>query len=137
MSADIDDIRQVFDPMASVPASFWEAINMGQKDPHILAGVLRTLSREDLVRFDRELRDLATCFCHAPFVPPDFEGNSDWLTSVAQWVISQGPDPFFQVWDNPTLFWQLVEDDSLSTQSSFEGIAYQIWREQYEDEMPM
>src|SRR5262245_7360328 len=111
------DYRSLFNPDEEVPNWFWALIHRGYQDRDSFQRVCQTLSRKKLIDVMRIFDEVSGFFTEAPFRPsPPVRYTLSALEETGYWVISQGKQYFRQIWDNPKLFWELVDQDIASSE---------------------
>ena len=130
---DADDVRKRYDAAKEVSDWFWRVIADARRDSSIFTG----LTDQELINFANEMLDLKTYFSHAPFHPPeDVFVSEDTLDRAGAWVISQGRDYFFGVWNTPTLFWSVITRHEYLQGSNYEFAAFHAWDERHGTDIP-
>ena len=128
-----DDVRDRYDPLASVPDWFWDRIAAIQADP----ALFNRLTDRELIDFANEMLDLKTYFSHAPFHPPEeVYVSEDTLDRAGAWVISQGKAFFGGIWQDPGRFWGILSDHEYLQGHNFEFAAEGVWEQKYGTDIP-
>ncbi|HEX2570471.1 MAG TPA: hypothetical protein VH877_13015 [Polyangia bacterium] len=81
------------------PDSFWELIEKAGRDRHKLRELLLPLSRGELYDFHVLFGRLASMLMGPPYAAPD--ATEDAEEDIAEWVVAQGKDYYFDVYKNP------------------------------------
>lgn len=128
-----DDVRDRYEPLASVPGWFWEQVAAAQAEPELFA----RLTDRELINFANEMLDLKTYFAHHPFHPPeDVYVSENSLDEAGAWVISRGREFFQGVWQEPQRFWRIVQDHQYLEGHNFEFAADRVWADRYGTDIP-
>lgn len=99
MTEEEDDDGELF--LESVPEEFWETVEAAQQDPARLRGLLKQMSRDEIINFVWVYQDAAAQlradhYWH--YVDPDL--SEDGLAELANWVVAQGRDYYGRVWED-------------------------------------
>lgn len=89
-------------PMPDIPDEFWKLIDLARTDYEAFVAALRTMEREDLVRFYWTYEDAAAELKEEPYIDnmsPDI--SEDGIDDVAQWVVAQGKKFYLDVIQEP------------------------------------
>ena len=128
-----DDVRKRYDPTKEVSAWFWRVIADAGRD----SGIFTRLTDEELINFANEMLDLKTYFSHSPFHPPaEILVSEDTLDEAGAWVISQGHDYFYNVWNTPGLFWSVIHRHEYLEGSNYELAAFHAWEQRHGTDIP-
>jgi hypothetical protein len=90
-------------PLNYVPDSFWEAIALAQANQEQFIETLKGMSRDDLLNFIWTFEGVAAEFKYEPYT--DYvsqELSEDGIDDVAMWVVEQGRDYTYTVFDTPS-----------------------------------
>jgi hypothetical protein len=129
----VDDVRDRYDPLASVPDWFWDRITAAQSDPELFV----KLTDGELIDFANEMLDLKTYFSHDPFHPPEEVSVTEkTLDEAGAWVISQGKAFFRSVWQEPRRFWGIMADHEYLRGHNFEFAADRAWEDRHGTDIP-
>lgn len=116
----------------AVPGEFWAIIEDARQDPERFRGILKTMTRDQIVDFYWTYEELAN---HLridrfwPHVDPDL--SEDGLAELANWVVSQGMAYFIQILDHPDLIPKRELDPGLLSE------AVEEFEERFDDDIPM
>ena len=128
-----DDVRDRYDPWASVPDWVWDRIAAAQADPELFD----RLTDRELIDFANEMLGLKTYFAHDPFHPPaEVYVSENTLDRAGAWVISQGKAFFRGVWEEPRRFWDIITDHEYLRGHNFEFAADQVWDDRHGTDIP-
>ncbi|WP_308367694.1 MULTISPECIES: DUF4240 domain-containing protein [unclassified Microbulbifer] len=90
-------------PLDDIPDSFWQTIEVARKDQDQLIAAVNSMSRDQLLEFIWTFQEVAAEFKYEPYtdyVSPEL--SEDGIDDVASWVVEQGKESTYSVFDNPS-----------------------------------
>ncbi len=125
---------------AAVSEWFWETIKNCKQSRKQFEKFAKNATKEELLQFDREMREVVGFLVEEPFHPPDeILHTENSLEESATWVVSQGYEYFMKVWEEPQMFWSVVEqelEDKREDQSCY-GVVVREWLKRFQEHMPL
>lgn len=112
---------------------FWDIIKAADKDKPKLRNALMNLTRGEIYRFALEFLDAASLLQGEPFtayVSPD--ESEDGVEYITWWVVSQGKEFYYTVWEHPE---NMPKHVDMQDSSILYGVAEEVYEETY-GEMP-
>lgn len=97
-------------PLNYVPEHFWEQISLARNDQHNFSKMLSETSKEELLEFIWTFEEVAAEFKYEPYTGyVSSKLSEDGIDDVATWVVEQGRDYVYEVFDNPSLMPKRVD----------------------------
>jgi hypothetical protein len=114
-------------------AWFWRIIDQAQSNRNQLRDMLKTMSREDVIRFHHEFKDAAVQLTDSPFIDYMSDLSEDGIQDIAEWIVSQGRDYYSEIWTHPERIPNEIEHGTLST---FSGVADDVFWDRFREPIP-
>ncbi len=111
-------------------AWFWQVVQQANRDRNRLASILQTVSREELIIFDREFSKAAHTLWCSPYV----DQIGDWalddnIIDILEWIVSQGREHYFAVIADPSkVRTEFVHGAATDT---FSGVAARVFLDRF------
>ncbi|GEN66333.1 MULTISPECIES: DUF4240 domain-containing protein [Chryseobacterium] len=106
---------------------FWSIIGRADLNRDKLKEILTGFSKEEIIKFQEEFVDASVELQDEPFI--DYmEESEDGVEDIANWVVSNGKELYFQIMDNPEEIPHSVND---VTEQILYGVADEVCVEKY------
>ncbi|MDR6528786.1 hypothetical protein J2787_004225 [Chryseobacterium rhizosphaerae] len=106
---------------------FWSIIGKADLNRDKLKEILTGFSKEEIIKFQEEFVDASVELQDEPFI--DYmEESEDGVEDIANWVVSNGKELYFQIMDNPEEIPHSVND---VTEQILYGVADEVCVEKY------
>lgn len=106
---------------------FWSIIGRADLNRDKLKEILNDFSKEEIIKFQEEFVDASVELQDEPFI--DYmEESEDGVEDIANWVVSNGKELYFQIMENPEEIPHSVND---VTEQILYGVADEVCVEKY------
>lgn len=106
---------------------FWSIIGRADLNRDKLKEILTGFSKEEIIKFQEEFVDASVELQDEPFI--DYmEESEDGVEDIANWVVSNGKELYFQIMNNPEEIPHSVND---VTEQILYGVADEVCVEKY------
>ncbi|MGE8526093.1 DUF4240 domain-containing protein [Chryseobacterium rhizosphaerae] len=106
---------------------FWSIIGKADLNRDKLKEILTGFSKEEIIKFQEEFVDASVELQDEPFI--DYmEESEDGVEDIANWVVSNGKELYFQIMGNPEEIPRSVND---VTEQILYGVADEVCVEKY------
>jgi hypothetical protein len=96
-----------------ISTEFWTIIEKADRSRKKMAAVLESMTREEIITFHIHFRDAAYAIATQEYTQYMEENTSeDGVDDITRWIVGQGRDYYFHVYDNPQKTPRSVEPHS-------------------------
>lgn len=123
-----------FFPADDINEKFWYILDQAKKNKKKLYDILYAFERQEIIDFEYNFMKTALQLYDEPFlVQIGVERSEDIIEDICEWVVSQGKEYYFQIWNNPKLIPKNLDRNKL--EEILSGVPGEVFWDKFEEEI--